>query len=227
MMRTEPEPDIGVNSASLNLLRGMTAAASDIDGLPGQRKIQIKRGSFSRAAFHADLAGMFLDNAVGHREPQSGSALLTCFRSGLRGEERIVNSRDMLRGNAAAGVGYAYRHSGAIRGRHAQSSTCRHGILRIQEQVKENLLQASSVSLDQRQMRGQIVFDRNPRSFELVLEQSQGVVDDLVHIHVAKLSAAGAREIQQVADNLGGPEGLPRNLLEQRGFLGIGTQLLR
>ena len=51
-------------------------AASDIDGLPGQRKIQVERRPLAGAALHANLARVFLDDSVGNRQAQPGTALL-------------------------------------------------------------------------------------------------------------------------------------------------------
>ena len=51
--------------------------------------------------------------------------------------------------------------------------------------------------------------------------------DDAVDVHFRELGAAGAREIEQVADDLRRAERLPRDLFEQPRFLRIGLQLLR
>jgi hypothetical protein len=45
---------------------GDIKAASDIDSLPRERKIQEKGRARARVALDADLAGMFLDNPVSH-----------------------------------------------------------------------------------------------------------------------------------------------------------------
>ena len=66
----------------------------------------------------------------------------------------------------------------------------------------------------------------NLRSLELVLEQRQRVADDLVDVHFGEFRSAGAREIQQVVDDLRRAERLPRNLFQQPRFLRIALQLL-
>ena len=57
-------------------------AASDIDGLPGQREIQIERRPLAGTALHANLAGVFLDDSVGDRQAQA-----RCPASGLPAEQ--------------------------------------------------------------------------------------------------------------------------------------------
>ncbi len=58
------------------------------------------------------------------------------------------------------------------------------------------------------------------RSLELVLQQRQRVRDDLVQVDVAEFRGAGAREVQQVVDDLRSAERLPRDLFQQRAQLG-------
>ena len=60
-----------------------------------------------------------------------------------------------------------------------------------------------------------------------MFQQRQRVGDHFVHIHIANLAAAGARKIQQVVYDLRGAESLPRDFLQQPGFLRIALQLLR
>ena len=80
------------------------------------------------------------------------------LRRGLGGEERIVDALNVLLRDAAAGVGDAHADPVAVGGGDAQRSAFRHGVLRVQEQVQEDLLQASRIALDRRQVAGQFVF---------------------------------------------------------------------
>ena len=64
------------------------------------------------------------------------------------------------------------------------------------------------------------------RRLELVLQQRERVRDDLVEVDVGEFGGAGAREIQQAVDDLGGAEGLPGDLFQQPGFLRIALHLL-
>ena len=54
------------------------------------------------AAFNVDLACMFLDNAVSHRQSETRAALLSFPHRVLGGEKRIVYARDMLLRDARA-----------------------------------------------------------------------------------------------------------------------------
>ena len=47
-------------------------------------------------ALHADLAGMFLDDAVGHRQSQPGSPGVAGLGLVLGGEEWIVDAMDVF-----------------------------------------------------------------------------------------------------------------------------------
>src|SRR5579859_1853199 len=69
-------------------------------------------------------------------------------------------------------------------------------------------------------------FHLDVRGFELVLEQRQGLGDDLVQVDFVELRGAGAREVQQVVHYLRGAERLARNLFQQRGEPGIAIDLL-
>src|SRR5271155_2754122 len=214
MMRTAPAmPDVPFTSD-----REITAV-SDIfglggDSLPAQREIEGEGGSLPRMAFHANLASMFLDDAVGDGKAQTGAAGLAFAGRSLGGKERIVNALNVLRGNAAPGVGHAHADALTVERGHAQRATARHGVLRVQEQVQEHLLQSPRIALNGGQSGFRCVVHFDLGHLELVFEQSERVGDYFVDIHIADLAAAGAREIQQVVDDLRGAEGLPGDLLE-------------
>src|SRR5882762_6374687 len=70
IMSTDPEEDGFVFSG-----REITAT-SDMDCLPAQGEIKSERRSFAGVALHAYFAGVLLDDAVGHRQPESGAAIL-------------------------------------------------------------------------------------------------------------------------------------------------------
>src|ERR1035441_4467553 len=62
-------------------------ATSDMECLPDRQqwKIQGGGGAFARAALHADVARVFLDDAVGDRKPKTGAAILAFGGRGLGG----------------------------------------------------------------------------------------------------------------------------------------------
>src|SRR5262249_51258865 len=113
------DPAIASGSISFMLLCVITAA-SDIDGLPSQRKIQVKRRAFAWAAFHAYLARMLLDNAVSYRQAQPCTPLLACLGCRFGGEEGIVDARDVFRRNPAPGIGHNYADAAPVRCRNPQ-----------------------------------------------------------------------------------------------------------
>src|SRR5581483_11173498 len=222
IIKTEPAPEVTGSPTP----RCEITAASDIDSLPGQGEIKVKRGALPRMAFHANLSGVFLNNSVGDRQPQARTPVLALAGSCLGGEKGIVNPVDMFLRDPAASIGDNDADAIAVGGRDSQSAPRRHRVSRIHEQVQENLLQAPGVAGDERKMLAQFVLYADPRGLELMLEQGQGVGDNLVDVYASKLRGAGAREIEQVVDDLRGPETLPGNLLEQAAFLRVSLQLL-
>src|ERR1019366_2285132 len=128
MMSTAPaSPGVPFNS-----VRGMTAV-SDMHCLPAQGKIQRKRRSCTRLALHANLARMFLDDAVGDRKAETSAAGLALARRSLGSKERIVNAWDVLGRNARSGVGHAYAHALAVERGHTQRAPARHGVFGVQK----------------------------------------------------------------------------------------------
>src|SRR5271168_85487 len=208
MMRTTPANVPGIPFTSVREI----TAASDIfglggDSLPAQGEIEGEGGPFPGMAFDANLAGMFLDDAVGHGKTEPSAASLAFARRSLGGKERIVNALNMLGSNAAPGVGNAHADALTIERGHAQRAAARHGVFRIQEQVQKNLLQSSRIALNggQAGLRRVLHFDLG--HLELMFEQSERVDDYFVDIDLANLAAAGAGEIQQVVHDLRGAEG--------------------
>src|SRR5271155_4324465 len=181
-------------------------ASSDMDCLPGryQWKIQSKSRALAWAALHTDAACVFLDDAVGDRESKTGAARLTFRGSSLSGEKWIVDALNVLLCNARAGVGDAHTDEFAVTGRDVEHSAARrcHGILGIQKQIQKHLLQASSVTLNQRQVLVKLGLHLNLRHTELVLEQRQRIRDDLVQADFGQFGAGGAGEVQQVVHDL-------------------------
>ena len=53
----------------------------------------------------------------------------------------------------------------------AQAPAAGHGVLGVQQQVEEDLLQLAGVAVDGRKLVGKIEIDQNLRGFELVFEQ--------------------------------------------------------
>ena len=79
--------------------------ASGTDSLSDQGELHDERGAAAGRAVDANLAGVLLNDSVGHRESQSGAAAVTGLRLVLGGEERIVDAMNVFLRDAGAGVG--------------------------------------------------------------------------------------------------------------------------
>src|SRR4051812_38433338 len=79
-------------------------ATSDIDRLSHHWEFHVEAGALAGLALHTDLAGVFLDDAVGDREPEAGATAATLRRTILGGEEWIVNAMNMFGRDARASV---------------------------------------------------------------------------------------------------------------------------
>ena len=85
---------------------------------------------------------MFLDDSVGDRQAETGT--LADF---LGREERIVDSRDVFGADSRSRVLDPDEKLGIARvGTDPEGSSPRHGVLGVQEQVQENLLQLTGVA---------------------------------------------------------------------------------
>src|SRR5579864_29274 len=203
-----------------------TNLGSSADRLANQGKLQVERGAFPRAAFHGDFARMFLNDAVGDREPQAGAAGLAVARRILGGEEGVVNAVNVLLGDALAGVADGHIHPGPVAGAHTQGAAVGHGVLGIQKQVKKHLLQLAGVALNGGQMIVEFGMHLDARGLELMFQQGKGVADDFVDVNLGEFGAAGAGEIEQVVDDFRGAESLARDFIQQGGFALVALHLL-
>src|SRR5450432_4403639 len=114
-------------------------------------------GALTDSAFDANLSGVFLKYAVGDGEPKTRAAILAFARCVLGGEKRIVDATDVFLSDSGTGVRDRDIHSLAVRRGDPQSSSpARHGILRIQEQIQEHLLQAAGTAVNSRQVLVQV-----------------------------------------------------------------------
>src|SRR5215210_1072577 len=72
----------------------------------GERQRQRKAGSLAERAVARNRPAVFLDDAVGDRQPKTRA-----FADRLGGEERIVNARELIRRDSGTGVGDLDSHS--------------------------------------------------------------------------------------------------------------------
>src|ERR1700687_4498453 len=181
MMRILPAL-CGVLSGVLRRVIGVTSdnANSDMDFLPDQREIQGEGGSFARAALHADIARMFLNDAVSDRKSKTGAAILALRGRRLGREKWIVDALNVFLRNARAGIGDAHADEFPIQRRYVQDSAPGHRVLGIQEQIQKHLLQAPGVALNQGKALVELGLHPDVSDLELVLEQRQRIRDYLV-----------------------------------------------
>ncbi len=85
----------------------------------------------------------------------------------------------------------------------------------VEKEVEQNLLQLALVAVHGGQI-GERGLHFDLRGLELVLEQRERVMDDLVQVDARELRAAGTREVEKAVHDLGGAEGLLRDLFQQR-----------
>src|SRR5216684_1357329 len=208
MMSTAParpgDPGVPFNSE-----REITAV-SDMERLPAQGEVESESCAGAGMTLHANLAGMFLDDAVGDGKAEAGAAGLAFARSGLGGEEGIVDALDVLGSNARSGVGNTHADAVAVHCGNTQCAAARHGVFGVQEQIQEHLLQSSRISLNGRQLGSERVLHLDFRHFELVLQKRKSVADDFVHIDVADLVCRLLLEKKKIIHNLRRAENLPR-----------------
>src|SRR6202166_1549011 len=97
---------------------------------------------------HPNFSGMFLEDAVGAGKAEAGATGLALPRSILRGEERIVNSLNVLRRDARPSIRYAHADTVAVECGHAQPAPASHCVFGVQKQIQEHLLQSSRIALN-------------------------------------------------------------------------------
>src|SRR5437868_4059597 len=142
MMSTVP---VDEDDASAKLRRG-TTARSDIDSLPHQREIQIKRSAAARMALYPNLPRVFLNDAVSDGQAEAGPFALAFTRRRLSRKKRVVDALDVLLGDADSVVGHDHAHTFTVGRGNPENSTIGHSIPRIQKQIQENLLQTSGIA---------------------------------------------------------------------------------
>src|ERR1700676_3835958 len=101
----------------------------DMNRFPDRGQLDVKRSAFAHRRPHIDLSGMFFNDSVTHRQPQSGSAAAR-----LGGEKWIEYPVDVLARNPRAGIHDFYFHTSIVcRGAHFQHSSAGHRVARIQK----------------------------------------------------------------------------------------------
>ncbi len=173
-----------------------------------------------------DPPAVLLDDRVGDGQAQAGS--LAHF---LRREERVEDLRPRLlryprpivvhleddRVVLAVVPGADDEHAVAVRGQH--------GLLGVDDEVQQHLLQLVRVGEHLRQARRERGQDGDVRDALLVGAQRQRLLDDGVDVHHRARGVALAREREQVADDARRAVGLGEDHVEAAARLIVGLPL--
>src|SRR5271165_2755257 len=132
--------------ASSGVLLKRLSAVSGIDHLAQHGELHGECGALAGRAIDANLARMLLDDAVGHGQAQPcASAVPALGLLVLGGEEWIVDAVNVFLSDAATGVGHGDAHVVSVARGDGEGSAGGHGILGIQEEIEEHLLQFAGV----------------------------------------------------------------------------------
>src|ERR1700748_3103762 len=95
---------------TLALLCGTRMPASDMRGFPCHGEFEVESSAAANLALDLDLAGVFLDNAVAHSQPQSCAPALTLAHRQLGSEEGVIDALHVFQRNARARIGNIHRY---------------------------------------------------------------------------------------------------------------------
>src|ERR1700745_464071 len=100
MINTTPAHEACVSPGCL-----MMTAASDIDGLPHQRELEIERRAFARMTFDPNFSRVLLNDAIRYRKSKPRTFTLSFARRRFSGEEWVVNAMNVFLRYTIAGIG--------------------------------------------------------------------------------------------------------------------------
>src|ERR1700743_492197 len=124
----------------------------------------------AHGALDVNFSGMLLNDAVGDAEAEAGATLAVGSGDGFGGEERIVDTLEMVWRDAGAGVGDDCFYVTIDERGDAQASAAGHGVTRVEKQVQENLLELTGVALDFGELIGEFEIDIDLSGLELMLQ---------------------------------------------------------
>src|SRR5256714_2237639 len=168
-------------------------------------------------ARHLDATAVVAHDVL--RDPEPNPSALRPRR-----EEGLEDARDVGFGDAAPRVADAHgdgRLKGLLveRGAEGDAPALLHRLLRIQQEVEEDLTQLVAARANLRQSRVELARDLDARLPHLLLDEYQRLLDELVDVHPLDLAGA-AREAEHLADDVRDALGLAaRNVEEARVLL--------
>ena len=153
-------------------------------------------------ALHVDRPLVGLDDLAGRRQSQAAAA-----RS--RGEERLEDPASDLLGHPHARVGHVQDDPAPLApGREDQLAPGGHGVLGVEHQVQQGLLEQVGVESDRRQIGGELGPHHDRLGRRMGLVEVADLLDDLVEVHEFQLQVLDAGEAEEVLEDAMQPEDL-------------------
>src|SRR5438094_1556360 len=171
-----------------------------------------KGGSLCRTAFDPDLSLVILDDAIADRKPEPGS-----LPDRLRREEGFEDLGLDLFGDPGSRVADLHLDPvplGQARGDLDRAGLALHGLLRVDQEIHQDLLELIGVAEDRGKIRLELLLQTNLVKSELMIREGGGVLDDPVHIRDLKLDLFLTGELEQVLHDLRAALGLLLDDLE-------------
>ena len=157
---------------------------------------------------------MRFDEPAAERQPEACPQALW-----LRGEERLEDASLDLERDPWPRVAHRHDHtfpSGIIAGRQAQPPRRRrvaHRVLRVRNQVDQNLLELVAVRPHARRVRGEVALDLDIRHAQLIGQQLDGLAAELPEWDLRALGRAPASHGEKVPHDPGAAFGRRADLL--------------
>src|SRR3712207_5290603 len=103
-------------------------------------------------------------------------------------------------------------------GAHGDAPALLHRLLRVEEEVEEDLLELVGARADLRELRVELAHDLDARLLHLLLDEDEGLLDELVRLDPLDLARA-AREPEHLADDVRDALGLLAGHLQELAVL--------
>src|SRR6266571_4437004 len=167
---------------------------------PRRWKGNRKGGPLARTAFNPDVSLVILDDAIADRKPEPGA-----LPGRLRREEWLEDLRLDLCGDPGTRVADLDLDpvaGGQTRGDPDRAGLALHGLLRIDQEIHQDLLELIGVAENGGKIRLELLLQTNLVKSELMIREGGGVLDDPVHIRDLKLDLFLTGELEQVFHDL-------------------------
>src|SRR3954463_6976206 len=161
-----------MNRLPLNVLRAaLRPIGSECGTCAGGWELQLECSADAEFALNVDLAGVLLHDSVAHGKAEAGAFMRSILRLCFCSEEGIVDAVEMLSLDAAARVLNPHHHPARrVEGRNLKRcvGASEHGILRVQHQVQDDLLQLALIPMNTREVWVEVRLHANLGGLELM-----------------------------------------------------------